>query len=184
MRSSGKLVVLTIFALAIGMASFALWWNWGMGRRSLDYWGESGALLIRDAKSVTLVKLKPRIPNPAAKDPLLPMDSRDLSTAEKKDISDVKGLVHARRAFLEDASFEWNEQLSVGIEWQYAVQFAGEKGNIFVMLDLKDGVVGSSERYQALHLNPKTAAGWKLFISRYFPDEAPKTSQTPPAKTK
>jgi hypothetical protein len=174
MRSSGKLVVLSIFALAIGMASFALWWNWGMGRRSLDYWGENGALLIRDAKSVTLVKLKPP----------LPMNPRDLNTAEKKDISDVKGLVHARRAFLEDASFEWNEPLSAGIEWQYAVLFAGEKGHIFVMLDLKDGVVGSSERNQALHLNPKTASGWKLFISRYFPDEAPKTSQGPPAKAK
>jgi hypothetical protein len=184
MRSSGKLVVLSIFALAIGMASFALWWNWGMGRRSLDYWGESGALLIRDAKSVTLVKLNPRIPKPAAKDPPLPMESRDLSTAEKKDISGVKGLVHARRAFLEDASFEWTEPLPAGVEWQYAVLFAGEKGHIFVMLNLKDGVVGSSESYRALHLNPKTAAGWKLFISRYFPDEVPKASQASPAKAK
>ncbi len=169
MRSSGKLVVFTIFSVAVAMASFALWWNWGLGRRSLEFWGENGALLIRDAKSVTLVKLDPRIPNPAAKCPPLPMDSRDLNSAEKRDLSDVKGLVHARHAFLEDASFDWNQPVSNEVEWQYAVWFDGGKDDVFVMLDLKNGIVGSSRRYQALRLSPQTAAGWKLFISRYFP---------------
>ena len=171
MRSSGKVVVFSIFAVAIAMASFALWWNWGLGRRSLDYWGESGALHIRDDKSVTLVKLQPRVANPAAKCPPFPMDSRDLNSAEKKDISEAQGLVHARHAFLEDASFNWNQPISTEVEWQYAVWFDGGKDHIFVMLDLKNGVVGSSESYQALRLSPKTAAGWKHFISRYFPED-------------
>jgi hypothetical protein len=179
MHNRGKLVVLTIFALAIAMASFALWWNWGLGHRSLDYWGENGSLLIRDAESVMLVKLQPGIPIPNAKDPPLPMESRDLSSAEKKDISRVKGLVHARHVFLEDASFDWNKRLSTWDEWQYAVLFEGKKGRIFVMLDLNNGVAGSSEHYQALRLNPKTASGWKQFVSRYFPADAPKPASAP-----
>lgn len=172
MRSSGKLVVLTIFVVAIAMASFALWWNWGMGHRSLDYWGESGALLIRDAESVTLLKLKPRIPTTVTKDPPLPMESSDWNPAETQDISNAKGLVHARHAFLQDASFDWNQSLPNNSEWQYAVLFQGKKGHIYVVLDLKNGVVGSSKRYGTLSLNSKTAAGWKLFIRRYFPSDA------------
>lgn len=179
MHNRGKLVVLTIFAVAIAMASFALWWNWGLGHRSLNYWGDDGALLIRDAESVMLVKLKPSVPILSAKDPPLPMESRDLDSAEKVDISGVKGLVHARHVFLEDASFDWDERISRWDEWQYAVLFEGEKGRIFVMLDMKNGVAGSSHQYKALRLNPKTAAGWKQFVSRYFPAGAPKSASAP-----
>jgi hypothetical protein len=53
------------------------------------------------------------------------------------------------------------------------VEFDGGNDHIFVMLDLKNGIVGSSDRYRALRLSPKTASGWKLFISRYFPGAAP-----------
>ncbi len=179
MHNRGKLVVLSIFAVAIAMAGFALWWNWGLGHRSLEYWGDDGSLLIRDAESVLLVKLKQRIPSLNAMDPYFPMDSKDLNSTEKEDISNVKGLVHARHVFLEDASYAWNERLSRWDEWQYAVRFEGKKGHIWVLLDLQNEVAGSSRQYGALRLNPKTAAGWRQFVGRYFTEDSPKSMSAP-----
>lgn len=174
MRSSGKLVVLSIFAVAIAMAGFALWWNWGQGRRSLEFWGTDGGLAIRDAKQVQLLKLKPLASEMGKKsNESLAIDSHRWEIVGTKDVTGVHGLVHARHAFLEDASFRWEEPLPiVGPEWQYAVRFQDETGHTTISLDLKSGAAGSWEQKRAVRLSPKTTSGWKQFISRYFPDDA------------
>ena len=111
------------------------------------------------------------------------MESRSLELTERQDISNVKGLVHARHVFLEDASYDWNQRLSSWDGWQYAVMFEGKRGHTYVMLDLNNGVAGSDKDYGGLRLNPKTAGGWKTFIGRYFPEEAAKPAKSP-AKSK
>ncbi len=212
MQSSGKLVVLSIFALAIGMASFALWWNWGHGRRSLEFWGTEGGLAIRDAQKVEILKLKTTTINENGEiskylkasplEPAQPKTTVDENGAistehsivtdvqlrevlETKDVTGAHGLVHARHAFLEDASFKWEETVSFfGPDWQYAVRFQSGGRETTVLLDLKGGIAGSDEQREAVRLSPKTAAGWKVFISRYFPDEAPPSAKAEPAKAK
>jgi hypothetical protein len=179
MHNRGKIVVLAIFAVALGMASFALWWNWGLGKRSLEFWGTEGGLAIRDAKKVEILRLKsPSHLN--LNDQGTPKKNAFLfDVQETKDVTGEHGLVHARHSLLEDASFQWNKKAvtMIGPDWKYAVRFQHESKESTVMLDLNSGVIGSWEENRAIPLSPKTAAGWKQFISRYFPDEAPKPSK-------
>ncbi|MFN0017449.1 MAG: hypothetical protein ACKVP0_04260 [Pirellulaceae bacterium] len=181
MHNRGKIVVLSIFGVAIAMASFALWWNWGLGKRSLEFWGTEGGLAIRDAKKVEILKLKSP-PNLHSNAPgTQRKNAFSFDVQETKDVTGEHGMVHARHSLLEDASFRWNQKAvtMIGPEWKYAVRFQHGSKKSTVLLDLNSGVIGSWEEKRAIPLSPKTAAGWKQFISRYFPDEAPTPSKLP-----
>lgn len=212
MHNRGKLVVLSLFAVAVAMAGFALWWNWGQGRRSLEFWGTEGGLAIRDATHVQISKLKTTAINESTEISKFVeashMQPRQSKTAtdkkgainieativtdvqlrevlETKDVTDAHGLVHARHAFLEDASFKWDDSVSYfGPNWQYAVRFQSRGSETIVLLDLKTSVVGANDQKRAARLSPKTASGWKVFISRYFPDEDPMALPSSPAKAR
>ncbi len=182
MRSSGKLVVLSIFAIALLMAAFAWWWNRQAGRRALEFWGKDSALAIRDGQKVELLRLRPKNGR------LVDLEGFDL--VETKDISQAQGLIHARHSLLQDASFDWSAKPAGLSQFQtkeevFAVRFSWQDvTTTIVFLDLSRGWIFHSESSRELILNAKSRSGWKLFISRYFPDEASKTSQAPPAKAK
>jgi hypothetical protein len=177
MRSSGKLVVLTIFAVAILMASFAWWWNRQQGRQALEFWGKDSALAIRDGKKVELLRLRPKNGRLVElKDPVI---------VETKDISGAQGLIHARHSLLQDASFDWSAKAAGLSQFPtkqdvFAVRFTRQDViTTIVFIDLPGGWIFHPESGREIILNPKTRSGWKLFISRYFPGDAP---QAPPAK--
>jgi hypothetical protein len=181
MRSSGKLVVLSIFAVALLMAAFAWWWNRQQGRQALEFWGKESALAIRDGQKVELLRLRPKNGR------LVDLEGFDL--IETKDISQAQGLIHARHSLLQDASFDWNANLVGHMAFEpkdvFAVRFTRQDViTTIVFIDLSGGRIFHSESGREIILNPKTRSGWETFISRYFPDEAPKSSQAPPAKAK
>jgi len=171
MRSSGKLVVLSIFAVALLMAAFAWWWNRQQGRRALEFWGKDSALAIRDGQKVELLRLRP-------KNGRL-VDIKDSEIVETKDISQAQGLIHARNSLLQDASFDWSAKPAGLSHFEtkkdvFAVRFTRQDVvTTIVFTDLLGGWIIHSESAREIILNPKTCSGWKLFISRYFPGDAP-----------
>jgi hypothetical protein len=181
MRTSGKLVVLSIFVIALLMAAFAWWWNRQQGWRALEFWGKDSALAIRDGKKVELLQLRPKNGR------LVDLEAFDI--VETKDISQAQGLIHARHSLLQDASFDWNIK-AVGISQTeprdlFAVRFTRQDViTTIVFLDLSGGWIFHSESGREIVLNDKARSGWQTFISRYFPNEAPQPSQAPPAKAK
>jgi hypothetical protein len=171
MLNRGKLVVIFIFVVALTMASFGLWWNWGLGRRSLEYWGQESGLAIRDAKTVQLIQLVEQHGNPGEGGEVFRVDGRTWKVVQTKDVSSAKGLVHARHAFLEDASFQWDQPVDFGgPNWQYAVRFQGDQEQATILLDMKRGAAGSWEARRAVLFSPKTASGWRVFTGRFFPE--------------
>lgn len=177
MRSSGKLVVLSIFAVALLMAAFAWWWNRQAGRQALEFWGKDNALAIRDGKMVELLRLRPKNGR------LVDLEAFEI--VETKDISQAQGLIHARHSLLQDASFDWSA-IPAGLSQfptkqdVFAVRFTRQDvTTTIVFIDLPSGRIFHSENGREIILNPKTRSGWKLFISRYFPGDAPQAS---PAK--
>jgi hypothetical protein len=172
MLNRGKLVVIFIFMVALAMAGFALWWNWGLGRRSLEYWGQESGLAIRDAKTVQLMRLVEQPGNPDESGEFFQLDGRTWKVVQTKDVSSAQGLVHARHAFLEDASFQWDQPVDFSHpDWQYAVRFQADQEQATILLDLKLGAAGFWEAKRAVHLSPKTASGWTKFTGRFFPEE-------------
>lgn len=171
MRSSGKLVVLSIFAIALLMAAFAWWWNRQQGRQALEFWGKDSALAIRDGQKVELLRLRP-------KNGRL-LDMKDPVIVETKDISGAQGLIHARHSLLQDASFDWSAKPAGLSHFEtkkdaFAVRFTRQEvATTIVFIDLPSGWIFHSESGREIILNPKTRSGWQLFISRHFPEAAP-----------
>src|SRR5262245_53603185 len=137
MRSSGKLVVLSIFAVALLMAAFAWWWNRQQGRRALEFWGKDSALAIRDGQNVELLRLQPRNGR------LVDLEGFDL--LETKDISQAQGLIHARHSLLQDASFDWSGNRTRPAQFEsnkdvFAVRFSRQDvATTIVFVDLSSG---------------------------------------------
>ena len=188
---SGKWVVLTIFFLAVAMAAFAVWWNYERGRRSLALWGKDGALLIRGAKKVELLRLardSPAHDKPpeAGKIETAETSERERLTCggetyrvmETKDVSQAQGLIHARSAFLDDASFDWTRAPAARAEYGWAVRFSEGTATATILLDVEHRQALLAESGRAAIVVPKITSGWKTFSDRHL---EPAVTKIPPA---
>ena len=176
MLNRGKLVVSSIFMVALLMAVFAWWWNYERGRKSMEFWGRDAALLIRQAKDVELLRL---IPVVTAGESAQTIDVGPVVYAvERADISRAPGLLHARFALTEDASFEFYATpenggvLPTSYEdgnWQYAVRFNREGKSATVLFDFQNSRVGIAEEQRSARVIAKIVTGWQQFIARHLP---------------
>ena len=82
-----------LLLLATGLGVFAVWFQWGQTRRSLDFLGPVAASRIQEAAIVELWSL-------------VPADGR-LRGVDRLDISRAPGLVHLRRGLVEDVNYSW-----------------------------------------------------------------------------
>jgi hypothetical protein len=145
MPSRGKLAVLTILLVAALLAGGGWWWNWQRGRRCLELYGSEAAYLIRTAPKVEILADE---------------------SGRAIDISRANGLVHARTALLDDASYAWDESPAGQSDELHAVRFS--RGNVFVTLEFsaKTNSVFIRESGRGAALDQKTADGWRAFIER------------------
>ena len=169
MRSSGKLVVLSIFIVAIAMAIFGLWWNWGLSHRSLDFWGKEGGLAIRDGERIEPLRLRPKTGRS--------INLEGFDIVETKDVSKAPGVLHARHSLLQDASFDWNAPPGglheYGTRDLFAVRFSHQDAvTTILFIDSSFERIFHAENGEEVTLSPKARDGWKLFIRRYFPSDA------------
>jgi hypothetical protein len=150
--NSGKLVILGMLAVALAAAAFAWWRQYHLGRRSLEYWGAEGARLIRAAPQVELVKLS----GAAAEAP---------PNSLRRDVSQARGLVHARQALISDASFLWGDKPSTTPAWEYALVFRDGSREFTVLLDLSRDLAGSGALRAPVRLGPTLSQGLRQFLA-------------------
>jgi hypothetical protein len=85
--------VLGVLVLALGLASFAVWFQWGQTRRCLTFFGVEAARRIQSAPRVELWSLAAE---PGA-----------VRRTAAWDVSQAAGLVHLRRGLVEDVNYRW-----------------------------------------------------------------------------
>jgi len=102
MATTGVYTTSALLLLGVVAAAVAWSYNFRETNQALQAWGPSGVRLIRDAKHVTYVRLA----EPATPGDLTQHASRHPKT-DHQDISRAKGLLHLRRALLDDRSFHW-----------------------------------------------------------------------------
>lgn len=90
---AGVWLVLGIVLLAAGLATFAVWFQWGQTRRCLEFFGAAGARRIQTAERVELW--------------LLTAEGDTIRVRERLDVSRAPGLVHLRRGLIEDVNYMW-----------------------------------------------------------------------------
>ena len=109
----GRRLVVGLVVLGLGLACFAIWFQWQQTRRCLEFYGSDSARWIQAAARVELWE-----PQADATDA-----SGGLASATRTDISRAPGLVHLRRGLVEDANFDWRRAAGVGAAWDVAFAF-------------------------------------------------------------
>jgi hypothetical protein len=105
---SGKLVIITIAALALFAAGANWWFRYSTTHEAAEFWGPEASLLIRQAPLVHLIAVEPLDPANHKHDSSLTFaDHYHLSDGlwhitDRLDISKAPGLSHLRTALLED----------------------------------------------------------------------------------
>lgn len=118
--AAGSWLVVGLLVLAIGLALFAVWFQWGQTRRCLEFLGPVAAARLQEAPIVELWSL-------AATD-------GQVRGVERFDISRVPGLVHLRRGLVEDVNYRWPAEAGSGrgearlpaATWDVALAFRDE----------------------------------------------------------
>lgn len=82
--------------LGVGLAVFAIWFQWRQTRRCLAFYGAPAARAIAAAPRVEMWD-----------SPILGADGRP-TAVHRLDVSRTAGLVHLRRGLVEDANFDWS----------------------------------------------------------------------------
>lgn len=157
----GRLLVVALVLLGIGLASFAIWFQWRQTRRCLALYGSDAARQIQAAARVEL--WEPRAATSAA-----------LESATRIDVSRAPGLVHLRRGLVEDANFDWQRAAVATAEWDAAFAFYAAAGDatptavLVIDFDPAGGSLGvaGSDRRVALGRIEKGLRAWLDALSR------------------
>lgn len=163
----GKLAVVGILLVAVGLAGFAWWWNWQRTQRCREFFGGEGAHLIRTATKVEGLRLNDAPSGWAVREEL--RFSQHLATIKEKfDVSQARGLIHARTALLDDSSYRWDDQTTHDCEAviRHAVRFHGPGQQVTLVFDYGCSRMWIVETQREVMLAPKIAAGWQSFLTR------------------
>jgi hypothetical protein len=162
MQNSGKLVIIGILAVGLLASGTSWWFRYAATHKAARYWGSKTARLIRDASIVELYEWR-RLPDSVFQSDALAID---LETAGGRNISQARGLIHLRTAFLEDQSYIWPAEQALPGSWEWALVFREPQENqsamIFITSDWK--YVGHHEGGGILSCEP-ISEGLKNFIS-------------------
>lgn len=133
MMHQGKLVILFIFGLSVLMGGYAWWHNYQQGRRCLALWGSETASRIRYAPRVEVLQLQEQT---SPRGPSVLSPSGPLQIVASRDITSIPGLVHARQALIEDASYVWDHPGSrEPADWTYALCFSDSTGRATLLFE-------------------------------------------------
>ena len=140
MQNSGKFLIISIFGISLAMAIFAWWFQFQRGRRVLELWGSDNAKIIR-IESDRVDLFFRTLPSDAPLDDSA--ESVEVNIAGQshifdgqREITNARGLVHARQALIEDATFLWDKARGdCQADWQYLLRFSSGQQSVDIAVD-------------------------------------------------
>jgi hypothetical protein len=111
MSTTGKVTVVAIVGVAVALGLFNFVYQQRRTARSVAYWGPAHrALIVGEQVEVLAVGPRP------------------YRVARRKAGSDVRGLLHVRRALLDDGTYHWEQpQPEQPPVYRYAIRFESER---------------------------------------------------------
>jgi hypothetical protein len=158
----GKAVTVGILVLALSAAAYAWWHQRQRGDRAVHYWGGRQAYAIRHGERVEWWTIRPARPEDAVGS--LAIDGLPWVVTRQTDITHAQGLVHARQALIEDATFVWDAPPRDQPQWTDALVFHGVGVQVVVLFDAQRKLVRALARPAPAVLTPKAAAGFDTLL--------------------
>lgn len=147
----GKLAIVVMLSLAVAAAGFAWYQNHQRSVQARALWG-SHAATIRFANKVEAFHAR------ESDDP-----------ADAIDISSAPGLLNARTSLMSDDSFDWSVKpftSEPSSQWQYGVRFRHDGDAVTLLFSDQSDLMLVRERDVVVALDPKTAAGWRSYLTK------------------
>ena len=166
--ATGKLAVLAMISVALVAASFAWWWNFNRGRKTLAFFGPQSARLIRTAPTVEILIIggPESGGGPDSTDDKVQIGGWLFPVYRRIDISKAPGLIHARASLLTDSSYTGETTLTASDDFQKIVRFSDDDGEVCLAFDETNQTLHDVSSRKAMTLIRKTADGWRQFIER------------------
>ncbi|MCA9211451.1 MAG: hypothetical protein KDB27_00165 [Planctomycetales bacterium] len=155
--TGGKLLVIGIVAVAVAASVFA--WNFRkqQSHRTLGFFGGTNASLIRTAQKVEWLEVE--------HSPSEPPTTTNLKFSPPLDVTDQRGLIHARAALISDVSFDWDTPPD-GNDWEFAMRFIGkDDASCTVLFDISSKKCLCLDNGNSVSIGEKLAEGLHTFRS-------------------
>ena len=124
----GKLVIISIFGMAIAMSAYAWWHNIHTGNQVIEFFGIETATRTRHADSIELLLLDKGAQQESGREKI---DSSvgPRAVLSSQNITNRPGLVHLRHMFIQDHTYQWNQSVPELVpEWTFALRFMDASG--------------------------------------------------------
>ncbi|MEO8495349.1 MAG: hypothetical protein ABI614_09780 [Planctomycetota bacterium] len=174
----GKLVIAFIFGLSAVMGGYAWWHHYTQGRQCVVLWGAETGEAIRYAPQVEVMRLDVAGAPDAE---TIQIQDQPLKIVARKDITNTPGLVHARQALIEDASFLWKADLAGPSNWQYLLRFTDGDKQVSVAFDCDQGRVRLVGTDRQAALKPHLTAGYQSRLPIWLGADANSSQPVAPA---
>ncbi len=172
--NQGKIIVGIAVALGIAAGLAGYWWNYGVSRRAMEFWGQENARLVRLAPKVEYLELQliedDLTITPESIRPLLATYS--YAIRKTADLSQARGLIHLRNAILSDDQYRWDifeDQLLQ--EKVQALRFTDEAGKvvtIYFSIPPAVAFLDTNKQNENIVLGP-LAKSLEQFLARELP---------------
>jgi hypothetical protein len=156
----GKLVILLMIAVAIAMSGYAWWHQFQSGRRSAEFWGSAEAVRVRYAPHVEFRVLRPAEES-ASQEKYLTILGVPYHVDEPVDVTQSRGLVHARHALVDDLSYDWNASIPTNTNWEFLLRFRDRDQLVTVAFDAEQGLICFVDQSRVNQFIPKIAAAFR-----------------------
>lgn len=166
MWNTGKVLIVAILSVGVAAALFAWQHQYRRGARVMKLWGADNTYRIRMAPECELLKLTQ--PSANATDSLR-IDNQDWQIVQRKEISQARGLVHARQALIQDANYQWDSP-DRPARWSVAVIFRDpDKSDQTTMLaiDLDGGAICDVQSRRRANVSP-IVHGLRVFFDEQW----------------
>lgn len=192
LSKTGMLTVAAILGLAVVLGLLNFVYQQRRTARSLEYWGAAHRALIA-AEDVQVLLLEPFNVAPAdgppagTADEFLHAGGQAYRVAQRKDAQSARGLLHVRRALLDDGAYDWNEpEPATAPVYRYALRLVDQRaanvpegsGTVVVLFN-RDGTwvrASQAERALAVRPNAQGVPPFAAFLAEQFPGEGQATA--------
>jgi hypothetical protein len=168
MIDRGKLAIITMLALGVAAAGFAVWFRYQQGRRTLELWGAEHAAVLRNADRALVRRV--RVTGNDSQQVTDP-NGKAVMVGPARDLADIRDFAHIRRAFLDDVHFLWDQSpRNCEPHWAYMLEFQQGENVATIWIDDACDVVQLAERPEAFAcMNPPLLRSVRRFLEKQAP---------------